>query len=240
MKKIILSTFAALAMGSSLYAGGDIVPVPMPVAAEEADNSNFYIGMGLLANRIYSTDSDWFDDNIQTQDKAGGLSGIVGYNYNEYIGIEGRITQTFWERDYADLTTWSIFLKPQYRFWEKDANSDGYDDGYFTVYGLIGLGNSTVEGTSGDKSGTSAWPEAIGNDILDETGFQWGFGLSYTLVDVNEGIRKNRWSLFIDYTMTANDADIHSRLYDYGNGKDSRVYDKLTTDGITVGVIYNF
>jgi opacity protein-like surface antigen len=237
MKKITLSVFAVLVMSSFGVAGGDIVPVP--VVAEEND-SNFYIGVGLLANRTYSANSDWFDDGIQTQDKAWGLSGILGYNYNEYIGLEGRFTQTLWERDYSDLTTWSIFLKPQYRFWERDASEDGYDDGYFTVYGLLGFGNSNVVGTTGDKDFTSAWPEEIGNDILDETSFQWGIGLSYTLVDMDEGIRKNSWSLFIDYTMTANDANIHSRLYDYGNGTDNRVYDNLSTDGITVGVIYNF
>ena len=238
MKKIL---FSALVMSGVLIAGGDIAaPVVAPVVpAVDEDNSDWYVGAGLVYGRTYSIDSGWWDDNVQTQDETLGLVGIIGYNYNEYIGIEGRYSKTMWERDYADVTTWSIFLKPQYRFQENDRNKDEYDDGYFTVYGLIGFGNSKVEGSSGDND-FSAWPSDIGREIMDETGFQWGFGASYTFVDIDNGVRKNTWSVFVDYTMTANDASIHSRLYDYGDGRDSTYYDKLSTDGLTVGLIYTF
>jgi len=237
----------AIILGSGVaVAGGDILPqepvVSAPVITEKNRDESYYVGLGLVYNRIYSIDSGWWNDNPLTQDETGGLTGIIGYNYNEYIGVEGRFSKSMWERDYGDITTWSIFLKPQYRFWERDKNSDNYDDGYFTVYGLIGFGNSNVEGTKGDNSRTSAWPEAIGNDILDETGFQWGIGVSYTFVEIEEGNRKNTWSIFLDYTSTAKDADINSRLYRYldTENDDSRVYDELSTDGLTIGVTYTF
>jgi opacity protein-like surface antigen len=239
IKKGLTSLAAVAALNSALFAGGSIstppvVPVVPPVV-EENSQSDWYIGAGIVYGRTYSTDSSWFDDTVETQDETGGLVGIIGYNYNEYIGVEGRLSQTFWERDYSDVTTWSIFLKPQYRFWEKDPSSDEYDDGYFTIYGLIGFGNSYVEGTDGDNNAPAA-PDVIGKEIMDETGFQWGFGLSYTLVEVDNGLRKNTWSFFIDYTMTANDGDIDSRLYEY----DPETYHELSTDGITVGLTYTF
>jgi len=240
MKRIILSIGTAMVFGSFGFAGGDIAPIAVSEAEENDNNSTFYIGVGAVYNRIYSIDSGWFDNSIPTQDQTAGLTGIIGYNYNRYLSIEGRISATFWERDYSDLTTYSIFLKPQYRFQEDDRESDEYDDAYFTIYGLIGFGNSYVEGSSGDSGHYSAWPDVIGQEIMSETGFQWGFGLSYTFVDVDYGERRDTWSLFIDYTMTANDADIYSRLYDYGNGKDTRVYNELSTDGLTVGLTYTF
>jgi len=238
MKRIVLSLGAVMALSSFGFAGGDIAPVPVVVQQDDSQDY-WYVGAGFVYNRVYATDSGWFDDSVPTQDQTLGLTGIVGYEYNKYIGIEGRISQSLWERDYADLTTWSIFLKPQYRFQEDDVNSDKYDDAYFTVYGLLGFGNSYVEGSSGDNT-YSAWPDTIGKEIMNKTGFQWGFGLSYTFVDTNYGKRKDTWSIFVDYTMTANDAGIHSRLYDYHNGKDTTVYNELSTDGLTVGLLYTF
>ena len=237
MKKILLSVMVASMLSSVAMAGGDIVPVPVPVVVEKEKQDYFYVGAGAVYNRVYSVDSGWFDDGIATQDEIGGLVGIVGYEYNEYIAIEGRISGSFWERDYADLTTWSIFLKPQYQFRDEEERGKN-DDGFFTIYGLIGFGNSYVEGSSGDNE-YGAHPNMIGKEILDKTGFQWGIGLSYTFVkepDENHPSYRDSWSIFIDYTMTANDASIHSTLYDY----DSTVYDKLSTDGLTVGLIYKF
>jgi len=245
MHKVALSAMAVLALSTQMVmGGGDIAPVEpavaVPVVSDQEDNSDFYVGLGLIYNRIYATDSKWFSE-VDTEDNEGGISFIAGYNYNEYIGIEGRFTQSYWERDYADTTSWSIFLKPQYRFWETDPNNDDYDNGYLTVYGLLGFGNTNVEGTDGDHEETSAWPEAIGQDILDETGFKWGIGISYTLVDIDNGVRKNTWSFFIDYTRDMSDESIHSRLYKYGNtGQDSKYYDELSVDSLTVGVMYTF
>ena len=217
MKRIVLSAAAVLAMSSFAVGGGDIAPavavVPIPVVSEE-DNSNFYVGLGAVYNRTYSTDSGWTNDTVKTQDETAGFTGVVGYNFNEYIAVEGRISKTFFEEDYADVTTYSLFLKPQYL-----ATED------FTVYGLLGFGNATVQGAMGNTPGH---PENDGKDILDETAFQWGFGVSY---DATES-----FSVFVDYTLLANDADINSKLYGY----DNNTYTELSVDGITVGVIYHF
>jgi len=236
MKQGLLSLGALVVLSSFSVAGGDIAPV-VPVVVEQEKQDYWYVGGGVVYNRVYSIENEWFDDTTLTQDETGGLVGIVGYEYNRYIAVEGRITKSFWERDYADVTTWSLFLKPQYQFRDEDEIGKT-DEGYFTVYGLIGFGNSYVEGSSGDND-HSAWPEDIGKEIMDETGFQWGFGMSYTFIkkpDDRYTDYRDSWSIFIDYTLTADDASIHSRLYNY----DPEYYDELSTDGITVGLTYKF
>jgi len=229
MKKIVVLIWAIVAMSSFGVAGGEtgkeIVPVVVPfVEVEEVEEKDWYVGIGVVYNRVYSTDSEWFNDQIPTQDETGGFTGILGYNFNEYIAVEGRISKTFWDRDYSDATTYSLFLKPQYPVTED-----------FTVYGLIGFGGANVEGSDGDND-YQAWPDMIGEDILDHTGFQWGFGLSYAITE--------DFSLFADYTSAADDADKDpSTLYCYQLGNcvdDDKLYDKLSVDGLTVGLLYYF
>lgn len=238
MKKTVLSVCAAVAMSSFSVAGGYIAPVPAPT---EIDDSGFYAGAGMVYHRVYSVDKAWFDNGIETQDETAGLTGIIGYDFNNYIAVEGRFTKTFWKKDYSDTTVYSLFLKPQYRF--RDVKDDDDDDGYFAIYALLGFGNTTVEGSSGDNE-YSAWPEDIGRKMMDETSFQWGVGLSYTFKDEakDKPYRyKDTWTVFVDYTSSAKNASITpTRLYDYGDGRDANYYDKLSVDGLTVGLIYNF
>ena len=209
MKKIVLALCGVCFMSGIAVAENEVTPV-----VYQENESYFYGGLGLSYDRVYSTDSGWFDDGILTQDEVGGLTGILGYNYNEYLAIEGRLGLSLWSRDYADLTTWSLFIKPQY-----------YLDRNFKIYGLLGVGNSTVEGYDGD---TPAHPNMVGVTIMDETGFQWGLGMSYDVI--------GDWTVFIDYTMTADDAGINATLYEY----DPVRYDKLSSDALTVGMTYRF
>jgi opacity protein-like surface antigen len=176
----------------------------------------FYAGSGLIYNRVYSTHSSWFADNISTQDETGGISLIGGYQFNDYLAVESRITKTFFERNYSDTTSYSMFLKPQYPVTDT-----------FSVYALVGFGKVKVEGSAGD-SGFGAHTDVIGKTILDRTQFQWGVGISYSVID--------NFSIFADYTSLAKDADIESTLYSY----DPATYHKLSVDGVTVGILYRF
>jgi len=175
-----------------------------------------YIGLGSVYNRIYSTNSAWFDNTTPTQDQTAGISTIIGLQFNDYIAIEGRLIKTIFEKDYSDLTAYSIFLKPQYPI-----NKN------FKIYGLLGFGTTDVKGNA-KSDGYGAHDDVIGKKILHHTGLQWGIGFSY-------GITENI-SFFTDYTSLAKDEDIDSTLYGY----DPVTYHKLSTDGITVGILYSF
>ena len=241
MRKIVLSAIAALSMSSFAIAGGSVAPIVVPIVAEEEDSSHFYIGAGLVYNQVYSTDYGHYDDSVLTQDETGAWAGIVGYEFNEYLAFEGRFNKTFADRDYSDTTYYSLFLKPQYKFRDEENRND--EDGYITVYGLLGYGNTKVEGSDGDNN-HYAWPENIGRTMMDESGFQWGIGLSYTFVDDSNDdryTRKDSWSIFADFVSVVKDADIEpTRLYDYGDGTDATYYDKLSVRAFTLGVLYHF
>lgn len=228
------STVAEIEEPSGIKGKG-VIPAISPVAAvvlldDDDSMCKPYIGGGIIYNRVYSVDSGWFDNHVDTQDETGGFAILAGCNFNKYFAVEGRYTWTEWDQDYSDMTSYSIFLKPMYPVTED-----------ITVYGLIGYGNSEVVGSKGDPDNDySSWNENIGRTMMDHNGFHWGFGAMY---DITENI-----SLFGEFTSTADDADIDpTRLYCYngdalGNGctEDSAYYDKLSTDGLTVGLIYHF
>lgn len=201
-------------------AGLAVVPL---LIDEDEDPCHIYIGGGIIYNRVYATDSGWFDDHVWTQDENGGFVGLVGCEINEYLAVEARWTQTYWDQDYSDVRTYGIYLKPKYPITET-----------ITIYGLIGYGNTYVEGSKGDSSNDySAWPEDIGKEMLNEYTIHWGYGATY---DITE-----KFALFGEFTSTANDLDVKpTKLYDYGDGTDATLYDKLNVDGLTLGVIYKF
>ena len=199
-------------------AGGDIgtsvePEVAVPMVAEPAGKSGFYAGLGLGAQRAYSVDSA-FCDGAHTQDRTMGAVGLLGYQFNDYLAAEGRIGKSIAYEDYADVLSYSLFLKPQYPVTPS-----------IRVYALLGIGGVQVEGESNNALG---YTDTAGKEILDETGFQWGLGGSYALLE--------NISVFADYTSLAKDADISSTLYGY----DAATYSELSSDAVTVGVTYQF
>ncbi len=209
-----LVVFSSVVMGNSY--GKNVALAPIPIVEEEVDESRFYWGAELSYQRVYGTDSGWFSET-KTQDELFGVGLILGYDFNEYISVEGRAATSIEKQDYADVTTYSIFLKPQYPVTK-----------YFKLYGLLGFGSVQIDGAENDESEEPGHPDMRGKEILNDTMFQWGFGASYeVIVDI---------LVFIDYTSLANDADISSTFYGY----DPKIYDKINNDALTVGFTYKF
>jgi len=234
MKKFLMITVSTMMIGSGVYGGGNIAPVEpvvVPVVAPEHDTSGWYIGGALYYNNVYSDDYSWFNNAQDTQDEIAGFTGIVGYNYNEYLAFEARASIELFQEDYADEYHFSFFAKPQYRF-RDEAN---YEDDYFTIYGLIGFGYVNVEGTDGDTPGA---PEIVGKTLVDDWQFQYGIGLSYTFVDTDHPENDSGdWSIFVEYTRYMKDESISStRLYDYNPNS----YDELSMNGLSIGLTYQF
>ena len=197
MKKITLSALAVVTMSTFGFAGGDIEPVP--VMMEET--SPFYIGLGLSAVSTRGTDADFnIFDKEPGQDRLGNITFLAGYDFNEYIAVEGRYTTSFTQEDIVEMNGWSLFVKPQYPVTEE-----------FTVYGLLGFGGVSMDSVNA----------AYLVDV-DETGFQWGLGMSY---DVTETI-----TLFGDYTSLASNMD---GIYWDGEFE-------ADSDSFTLGVTYRF
>lgn len=186
MKKIIISLVASSVM---VIAGGDIVPVePMvetPVATEQ---SPFYIGLGIGEGTVK-------DDTTSEEFSATTLMLQAGYQYNEYVALEGRYTFGL-NMDYAqgstngmpngdyngDFSSWGLYVKPMYPI------------GDFSVYALLGYGGVMLT-------------DIAGGDPY-ESGFQWGLGTSYAFTENISG--------FVDYVSLYDDTgfDYRAQLND--------------------------
>ncbi len=159
MKKSIMSLAAVVAMSSFGFAGGDVAVIP--VVVEEVDNSSFYLGLGLAAvsTRDAEVSMDFFNDK-SGQGRLGNIAFQAGYNYNEYIAVEGRYSTTISNEDSVEMSGWSLFVKPQYPVTEA-----------FNIYALLGFGGVTMDAVN---------ESAVD---VDDSGFQWGLGASYDFTE---------------------------------------------------------
>ncbi len=205
MKKIVLAMVALFMGATMVMAGGDIAQIEETPAS---DNSGFYVGGGYS---YLNTDVTGYIDERFDGDNHGILL-VAGYDFNEYIAVEGRYNYGF-ESGYTyngfeglgnidtDISIWSAFVKPQY-----PVTND------FSVYALIGISNSTVS------------IDAI--DVIDaETSFAWGVGAAYDFT-------KNL-SVFVDYTNLYNDTFTED-LDLFDPTFDGDIY------SVNVGVTYKF
>ncbi|MDD2452021.1 MAG: porin family protein [Sulfurovum sp.] len=202
MKKLLLP-LALVATSGLLMAGGDLVEVEpvveVPVVKEVSEN-NFYAGLGIAAVSARDTHAslDFFGEEYG-QDRLGNLDFIVGYEFHRHFAVEARYTTSIAYEDIVEMDGWSIFAKPKYPVTEN-----------VTIYGLLGYGNVQMDGVDG-----------VITD-MDESGFQWGLGLSYM---INEN-----FDLFADYKFLANDFD----------GIYAGSVTEINVDSVTVGIMYNF
>ncbi|NPA59316.1 MAG: porin family protein [Epsilonproteobacteria bacterium] len=234
MKKALIVLSSTILLSSTALAGGKVVSevvTPVVPVVSKHDTSGLYISGAMYYNNVYATKYSWFNNTQDTQDEIGGLTAIVGYNYNEYLAFEARASKSFFAEDYADEYHFSFFVKPQYRFRDEDS----YEENYFTIYALLGFGYVNVELTDGDTPGAS---ESIGNTLVDNWEFQYGIGLSYTFVDTDHPEDDSGdWSIFVEYTMYMDDESMSpTRLYDYN----PNTYDTLSMNGLSVGISYQF
>ena len=204
MKRIVLSVCTVVAMSSLVFAGGgmkEVAPAVEPVVVVPVveELSRFYAGLGLTAISVRDAafSVDWGGAS-NYQDRLGNISFIAGYDFNEYIAVEGKYTISFTHEDTTEMDGWSLFIKPQYPVTED-----------FSIYALLGYGGVTLDGIDGFITD------------VDDSGFQWGLGMSYM---VTESV-----SLFADYTWLTGMEGIF-----YNGALETDV------DAFTVGVNYHF
>jgi opacity protein-like surface antigen len=181
MKNVGISLLSVIACTHMVFAGANSKKVLEPsilIPYEEKETvSGFYLGLGLSATSTHEADLDFFSIT-DGQDRTGDLSFTVGYDWNEYIAIEGRYMFSIAKEDIVDRSSWGMYIKPKYSVTED-----------LKVYGLLGLGGF-------DVSGTNHFGQ---NFDFNDMSFQWGLGVSY---EVYENI-----SIFVDYIQIARDID---------------------------------
>jgi opacity protein-like surface antigen len=88
-------------------------------------------------------------------DKTGGFMARVGYDVNQYIGIEARGVRTNWKSDGGKVKHIGIFVKPMVPVGEST-----------NIYGLAGVGKTTTQGRL---------------QRVDTSSFAWGAGVEYDI-----------------------------------------------------------
>ncbi|SFV64331.1 putative outer membrane protein A [hydrothermal vent metagenome] len=172
MKKVKQSVVAILLSSVYSFAGGDVAPIQEPVidvpVVVEPELTGFYAGVGYSCLQM-GLDVPYLDMRSMT---AGSVT--AGYNFNEYIAVEGRYTASIGDvtvktvnsevdTDAIDLANIGLYVKPQYSI------------NNFGIYALLGYGQFSL-----DDDGS-----------FSEAGFQYGAGIN-AMVSTNV-------SLFIDY-----------------------------------------
>ena len=188
MKKTTLSVVSILALSGLAFAGGDIAPVePVVETPMVVEKSPLYLGLGFGQAKVNN-------DDTSEEFKSTTMLLQAGYQYNEYIALEGRYTFGL-NMDYSpgstvsqssdyngDFSSWGLYVKPMYPI------------GDFSLYALFGYGGVMLD-------------ELAGGDAY-ESGFQWGVGADYA---INDNI-----SVFLDYVYLYDDTgfDYRARLDD--------------------------
>ncbi len=212
MTKTILAVAASALIATGLMAGGDISPVVTTEAeAVVEDNSNFYLGLGYS---YLNTDAKVFGfDNDRVKGSNDGVMIQAGYNFNEFIAIEGRYTYgtdseykaKYFGMEYAhrdlNVESFGIYVKPQYSVTDT-----------IGVYGLLGMASLSYDY---DSKISDLFSEDRFSDT--EWSFAYGVGAKYSATETID--------VFVDATS----------IYDIQIDGDD-----VDTYAINVGLSYNF
>jgi len=215
MKRTLLSLITIISLTGTLYAGGKYVaPVEAPVEPipPVINPIPVYIGIGLVVAGL-SRDCPCADGSRLKDMTYGGII-RVGWDFNDYIGIEARALKASLEDDFSKTTHYGLFLKPQYHVADQ-----------INIYGLLGYGRTTVD--YNNHQGRSS--------KLSKNGLSYGAGLEYDLSEDKsegeyartfdgQGDQEKGWGIWVDYQHLLN-----------GEGK-------FDTDSniATAGVTYDF
>jgi len=211
MKRMVAKVaLSSLLLSGVIIAGKNVAPVEAPVAPV-VDINPFYVGLGLLwsgTSRDCPCDQD---ENTRLKETTYGVIGRIGYDFNQYIGVEARAFNASIEKDFAETTHYGIYLKPQYPVSDK-----------LNIYGLIGYGQTKIE------------CDVVGTTMYDEAGLSVGIGLEYDMSD-DEPVVADRafdgqadqekgWGLWVDYQNLLNDEGTNN----------------IKANIVTAGVTYDF
>jgi len=161
MKQILLSALTFLTLSQT---------------ALQAEDQGLYLGLGYANTNIDVTASDIDIGDLSTDS----IVFLAGYDFNEYLGIEGRYYLNSSEAGYEyylgntplsgnyKAESFALYAKPQYNFM------------MLNIYALLGV-------TSNDYTTNSL----LGGDN-DDTLFSWGAGVKFNITQ--------SLGAFVDYT----------------------------------------
>ena len=216
MKKTIsIITLGTLLATGTLYAGGPVAPIVVPIAM--VNPNPFYVGVG----GVWAAASrDCFGEgacpDVRLKDSTWGGILRAGWEYNQYVGIEVRALTATIESDWGETTHYGIYLKPQFPVGEQ-----------INIYGLLGYGHTEIDTDC----------VAI-TDNFEYDGFSYGIGLEYDLSDRESDREDGDYDREFDGQM---DQEKGWGLWiDYQNLMNNEGPTNFKSNIVTFGVTYDF
>jgi len=202
---VVQVALSTLLLSGIAVAGKNVAPVEAPVAPV-VDVNPLYVGVGLLWSGT-SVDCPCANDD-RKKETTYGFIGRIGYDFNQYIGVEARFLNASIDKDFAETTHYGIYLKPQYHITDK-----------LNVYGLIGYGNTEIDF------------DCPTMDDYDDAGVSVGIGFEYDMSKDEpvassrtfdgQGDQEKGWGIWVDYQNFLNDEG------------DKNIKSNIVTAGIT-------
>ena len=187
-------TFAAAAVAAlafvSLHAGKNVEPAHSPVVPVTVP---FYIGVGGIMAPV-STDCPCAGAAGQRKYDTSNFGGIlrIGYDFNPYFGIEARFLRSGISKNFATMTHYGIYAKPQVHI------SDAVN-----LYGLIGYGHTKVD------------CKYKKTPLYEGNGLSFGAGVEYNFA-AGDG---QGWGAYVDFQNLLRDAGgnkVHANVFSAG------------------------
>jgi OOP family OmpA-OmpF porin len=185
-KKVLLVTVVlTVTTTMTLSAGKNVEPARSPIIP--VVTIPFYIGVGAIISPT-STVCPCADSDKRKYDTSN-FGGIlrVGYDFNPYFGIEARFLRSGISNNFATMTHYGIYAKPQIHI------SDAVN-----IYGLVGYGHTKVDCKSKK------------NPIYEGNGWSFGGGMEYDFASGDgQGDAEEGWGAFADYQSILRDAGLN-------------------------------
>jgi len=129
-------------------------PPPPPPVVKDIKTNGLYAGIGISSAK-FKTNCKSRSCKGSGTDKTSGLMGRVGYDVNQYIGVEARGIRTNWKSDGGKIKHVGVFVKPMMPVGDST-----------NVYALAGVAKTTTQGSL---------------QRVDSNSFAWGAGVEYDI-----------------------------------------------------------
>ncbi|CAA6815143.1 MAG: Unknown protein [uncultured Sulfurovum sp.] len=163
-----------------------VMPIPVPVPIKDINPSGFYAGLGISAARYKSNCTTTPTGcGPGSTDKTAGVMARVGYDFNQYVGIEARGIRTNWKSHGGKIKHAGLFVKPMLPV--SDATN---------VYGLMGVAKTSTEGRL-QKTDAEALALGLGVevDLSKDTPKEGRYGRAFD----GKGNQEKGLGVFADY-----------------------------------------
>jgi opacity protein-like surface antigen len=161
-----------------------VAPTPV-VKAKKISTNGFYAGLGITGVRYENNCKCKNSIKIENKDKTYGVMARVGYDFNQYVGIEARGARTDWDSDGSKVKHAGVFIKPMVPI---GSNSN--------LYGLVGVAKTTVRGSMPEVDAEGlALGAGLEVDISKDTPKKGKYSRNFD----GHGDQESGVGLFIDY-----------------------------------------